>query len=791
MARFISLSLFWLLASALLAAPTFAAAPGAKIIAPDVPDGAAARGAWDKKASRHRVETRLYADSQSVAPGAKVRLGVLFLIDPEWHTYWRNSGEAGLPTQLTTKVAGVEGATISEMTWPAPYLFTQSSGVITTYGYANHVLHTVTVELPEVLPEGMERVEFEVRADYLTCKVECIPGDQTMTLSLPVGGVEGEVPEPVRALFDEHDVLAPVAATEVGVKVDVEVSREPIRPSDSVDALVTVWTCPEPRAIADCPRLEPDVDDMLSRALIPDLAPSLTWMVAQAEVMEDGRGLVFGLRGEAGVGKEPAATRLAGVVRLKRTSPDPRPLAVFFEEPLSSAGRDAASTVRALRDIKQVASRGAESSRPALGASAPAPEQDEEMNLLYALLLAFIGGITLNVMPCVFPVLTIKIAGIAQIAHKDRRAMIAHGLAYAAGILGAMSSMALVVIGLRFAGVQAGWGFQFQNPLFLLGLCAVLVLFAVNLFGVFDINLPGALQVGAGTEDGEGLRQSFAEGLLCVVLATPCSAPFMGTAVGFALASDAPTILAVFVSLGAGLALPFVVLCALPAWTALLPKPGPWLEKLKHLLGFSLLLTSCWLLWLIGAGYGADGMAATLVLLVTLALGAWVYGGVQYSIGGKKIAGAIIASAMIAGAGVFAVRQLEEPVVKGASESTGGVISWEEFDEQAIQDHLAKGSVVFVDFTADWCITCKVNERTVLIDEQVLEAIEARGVVMMKADWTRRDERIRAILAEYGKGGVPMYLVYSPERPERADLLPELLTPALVIEAFERASSSK
>jgi thiol:disulfide interchange protein DsbD len=371
--------------------------------------------------------------------------------------------------------------------------------------------------------------------------------------------------------------------------------------------------------------------------------------------------------------------------------------------------------------------------------------------------------------------------------HKSRRTILSHGAAYTGGIVGSMLALGLVVVGLRTAGKQVGWGFQFQEPLFIVALCAVLVLFALNLFGVFEVSV-AATDLADKAEQSHGLRRSFMEGILAVVLATPCSAPFLGTAVGFALASSAATILTVFAVLGLGLAAPFVVLTLSPGWAKVLPKPGNWMNVLKQLLGFALLGTVIWLFWVLGNVVGANGLVQLLIFLSVLSLGAWFFGQVQYKYEGIMKAGvAALALAVVAGTGVY-VLDFEASRAAMASEqprkAAEGEIDWQPWTEEAVQAELAKGRVVLVDFTADWCITCKVNERTILSSDEVKKAVADNNVAMFKADWTEPDERIRAKLSEFGKGGVPMYLVYHPDRAQNPKVLPEVLTKDIVISSL-------
>jgi thiol:disulfide interchange protein DsbD len=408
------------------------------------------------------------------------------------------------------------------------------------------------------------------------------------------------------------------------------------------------------------------------------------------------------------------------------------------------------------------------------------------------MLLAMLGGLLLNLMPCVFPVLSLKLASLARMSGDSPKKMLQHGLCYTAGIATTMALLTTIVLGLRAAGEQVGWGFQFQNPWFIVFLACVVTVFAANLLGAFELSTP-QLHDATNKLPDHPLWHSFAEGLLCVLLATPCSAPFMGTAVGFALSADALTILLIFQALGLGLASPFLILTAAPAWRRLLPKPGPWFDTLRQALAFSMLATACWLLWIFGQTQGVDGMTRLLITLVILAAASWLWGLSQLATPKKKIA--LISTALIISSTslLFILDVQREPSaqdIAATTTHTSGGITWQPFSPEAVQTALDAGHPVFLDFTADWCITCKVNERGPLSSQAVIDAFAQANVVTLKADWTRRDEQIRAILASFGRGGVPMYLMYSPKRPEQPQLLPELLTPSILLQATRDATSS-
>ncbi len=415
------------------------------------------------------------------------------------------------------------------------------------------------------------------------------------------------------------------------------------------------------------------------------------------------------------------------------------------------------------------------------------------MGFAEAIVLAFIGGILLNLMPCVLPVLAVKVTALASMGDHSRGQRLRHGLGYAAGIIASMLALAAGVIGLKLAGETVGWGFQFQQPLFVVALAAVMVLFALNLFSVFEIGVPkSAARLGAPPQTGD--RRSFFEGILAVVLATPCTAPFMGTAIGFAMASHPMVIISVFVALGAGLAAPFVAVALVPAFYKVIPKPGPWMGVMKRVLGFALLLTAVWLIWLFGRLMGPDAVTGLLVFLVGLSFAAWIYGEVQYRPWDKTKAVAIgfaIAGVSVAGWLGIADLEMEPPSGTEVAAAVDGEeladdeIAWSDWTPTIVDDTLAEGRPVFVNFTADWCINCKANEREVIATPPVIAAAREADIEMVMADLTHTEDELVQELEKYGRAGVPLYLLFSPDDPDEPEILPQVLTRDRMVDSFE------
>ena len=406
------------------------------------------------------------------------------------------------------------------------------------------------------------------------------------------------------------------------------------------------------------------------------------------------------------------------------------------------------------------------------------------------LLFGFIGGFILNLMPCVLPVISLKIFGFMRQAGDSRANIFKHGLAFTAGIFLWFLGLAAVIIALKSAGSEVTWAFQFQNPWFNFVIGAVVFLFALNLFGVFEIVLPGrAVQGIAEAGSHGGLTGSFAQGILATLLATPCTAPFLGTALGFAFSQTPAVIVAMFASIAAGMAFPYLLLTAQPGWMKFLPKPGGWMERLKQFMGFPLLATLLWLLYVIGQQRGTEAVVWASAAYLCLALAAWLYGaflGPLSSARTKTLATLGIALSLFLGLGYFTGNLFARATANAPEKSTSvpaDGMPWVPYSEAELQRLLADGKPVFVDFTADWCITCKFNMRTAIDTKAVRAAFEKLGIVPMLADWTNSNPEITKKLAQFDRVGVPFYLFYPAGRPNDPVILPELLTEQILLRA--------
>jgi DsbC/DsbD-like thiol-disulfide interchange protein/cytochrome c biogenesis protein CcdA len=667
------------------------------------------------------VEATLLSEVETLAPGQDFRVGVRLALAPGWHVYWRNPGEAGLASEVTFQASGVS---FGPLQWPAPSVLRSPDGSIVTYGYSEEVVLFSAVHPAESL-RG-QTLPLSALADVLVCAAECIPAKLALERELGVGPVAARDGAEV-ALLDAASARVPLSLEAAGLRLSLA-SALVLRAGEAFRGELRVASA-EGQSL---PLAEGDT-------FIPDSLPSVTSLAVEALSGTPGR-LV--LRGKLVPEAKAGPLVLSGVLRL--------------------AGRE--------RAVDVVVPLG---SVVAVPAQAPAVAA---LGLGWVLCLAFFGGLLLNLMPCVFPVLALKAYGFVRTVHAGGGRAAGHALAYTVGIVATLLLLAAGVVALRAAGYAVGWGFQFQQPLFVALLTALLLAFALNLFGVYRVGVDaGGLTTAV--DASHGAWRSAGEGVLAVVLATPCTAPLLGTAVGFAFAAQAWVVAAVFATVGLGLALPFCLLVLLPGLSQRLPRPGAWMESARQLLGFALLGTAVWLASVVGGLAGVDGLVRLLAFLLAVGGAAWVVGSFQ---DGRRRALAFGA------AGVLVVLTGVATLRFAPAEPRASGNAWA---PEVVAAELRAGRPVFVDFTADWCLTCKYNERTVLSQPSVQEALASTGTHLLVADWTRPDARISAELAARRRAGVPLYLVFSPHRPESPELLPELLTTSRVVEALHSAAS--
>lgn len=678
------------------------------------------------------LQASLVTVESSVVPGATVTAAVHFALEPEWHLYWKNPGDSGEPPSFDWRLP--EGFTPGEVAWPAPHPI--PVGPLMNYGYEGELLLPVVIDVPETLPGQMAEgtdVDIVVVAEWLVCREDCIPGEAELTLTLPVRSE----PTPLRtahaALFEQVEKEQPKPAR--GRAVD---DGDSLLLDVSVDA----------SGLGDEPRA----------TFFPDEALVLDHAAEQsAEYHPEG----LSLR----VRKDPTRDKpldvVAGLVVLE--GDDAR--RVFELDTPVIRGGDANATRAAMPTT---------------------PGDPRSVPLALVLLLAFAGGVLLNLMPCVFPVLSLKILGVLEHAD-DPKATRRDGRMYTAGVLISFWVVAGLLLALRAGGERLGWGFQLQSPAFIAALAILMTLVALNLLGTFEVGvgLSRLGAVGATTPGQEPSRRramlsSLVTGALAVVVATPCTAPFMGTAVGFALTRPAGISLLVFTALGLGMASPYLGLGYFPGLVQRLPRPGPWMAVLRQVLAFPMFATAIWLLSVFAEL--TRGAAAFRLLggLLVLALGAWVYGHYQRS-AHRSVATIALAAVLVLGGVVFGTRGIEASQGRDSSRAIAADDLWEPWSAARVAELRAEGRPVLVNFTAAWCISCKANEIVVFQADEVRDAIEKNNVAALKADWTRRDEAIAKELQAHGRAGVPLYLYYPANHEGEPSTLPSVLTPRVVL----------
>jgi len=686
------------------------------------------------------VEAELVSERTAFVPGQTTTVALRLKMADGWHTYWQNPGDSGLPTTLAWKLP--PGMAAGPIRWPAPEAL--PAGPLVNYGYEREVLLLTDIKVPRDAPIG-ETLALGAKAEWLVCKETCIPEDVQLDLVLPVAERADPYPQWSKAIAATRDALptaAPgwlAAARGDGQKVVV--------------TLTAPAGAPTPTGVHFFPfdegRIEPSAKQTFAREANGTFV--LTLPVANQLA--------------------PGFTRVAGVLVAANgfASGADVPKAIAIEASLT--GAVVAGPKPALAQV------------PALNVPPPVPA-GEGLSLLAALVFAFLGGIVLNLMPCVFPVLSIKALALAAPGHGNKQKLRLEGLAFSAGVIATFVLLAGMLLAFRAAGEQFGWGFQLQSPGVVTSLAVLFFVLALNLSGAFEFAslVPSSA---AGWTAHNPVVNAALSGVLAVVIASPCTAPFMGAALGFALSQPAALTLLVFVALGIGMALPFLLLSWFPGWRRMLPKPGAWMVHLKQFLAFPLYATVAWLVWVLGAQVDNDAVVRLLVTLVAVAFVLWAWR--TYRVGASR------AYSVVAAVGLAATAYVAWPLFAGTPEhdaqtsasaraTAGAGDQWQAWSPARVSELTSAGKAVFVDFTAAWCVTCQVNKRLVLNDAGVRDAFADRGVELVRADWTRRDPVIGQALGALGRQGVPVYVLYRPGKEPL--LLPEVLQKQTVLDAL-------
>jgi thiol:disulfide interchange protein len=655
------------------------------------------------------VKASLVAADASIKPGQPLTVALRLVHDAHWHTYWLNPG-TGLATSLKWNLPA--GWTAGEIQWPAPLALKDKAGNTIGNGYEGELFLPVTLTPPANVTAGSS-VELKASADWLMCAEICVPGSADVSLTLPVST---GTPNP-DATYGEKIRTTVAGLPRADAAWKVTASRDAKN--------ITLTITPNANSTAAPANLHVFSDDGLVAFDLPQT------------VKPNGQG---------------GFTLVAPI-----SSDGPKDAKTFLGVLTTSTSWVPGATLRGLRvDTTFVAA---------------APPSTPIAQLLGTLVLAFLGGLVLNLMPCVFPVLGIKILGFVNQSGQDKKKVVLHGLVFALGVLLSFWSLAAVLAILRAGGQELGWGFQLQEPGFVFILAAVMLVFAMNMSGVFEFGL-SATAVGADLQMKSGFAGSFFTGVLATAVATPCSAPFLAPALGAALAVPTGESFVIFTAIAVGLSAPYLLLSLFPQAVKILPRPGAWMETFKQFMAFPLYGTVGALVWVLAGQLGDDSLMAILGL-VTIALGIWVYG--------RWTAPGASAGRVRFGYGGLLVLLLVGAWLGWPAQSK---VVWEPWSPEAVTKLRAEKRTIYVDFTARWCATCQTNKKLVFGSADVLKVFADKKIATLRADWTNKDPRITAELAAYNRSAVPFNVIWLPGK-DAPVILPELLTPGSVLDVVK------
>jgi thiol:disulfide interchange protein DsbD len=719
----------------------------------------------------HHTQAKLILSADTVKPGDTIWAGVDLKMDPAWHTYWKNPGAAGLATKIEWQLP--PGVTAGEIQWPLPEKFPPVE--VTTYGYEKEVMLLVPLTLASNL--SASPLYLKANVSWLECKDVCVPASQNVEAKMNVGS---------------ETKTSADAATIGSWKSKVPMPLPPGRSGWDPAAWWEKSTNGDIRPILiDCHLLTSTQPRIVDSADFYPYESDQFEVQAASEMLKVANDKFQGFNGftlrkfvKKYSGDWPK--EISGIVTMEI-----RGIGHEDFEVIKMPVGDKSPIEKQKEFYAQSSLEQNTGSQPIQRSEMPTlPSQPLWQMLLYA----FIGGLILNIMPCVLPVIALKILGFVSEARSEPRRVRNLGLIYALGVLVSFLALAAVVIGVKAAGHHAGWGMQFGSPVFVVCLTTLVSLVALNLFGVFEVTFGGrALNAAGELASKHGAPGAFFNGLLATALATPCTAPFLSGALGFAFAQSASIIVLVFLFVGLGLAAPYVLLSCNPAWLKFLPKPGAWMEMFKIAMGFPMLLTTVWLFNIASSSYGKNVMWLG-VFLVIVAFAAWIFGAFVQRGRNHKTAAAIVALILLIGGYAFALeKELDwrSPVLEtatGSIQNPAGGIDWQPWSPEAVAQARAAGKPVLVDFTAHWCLTCQVNKKLAIETSSIRAKLKEMNAVALTGDYTRFPDAITAELNRYNHAGVPLVLVY-PKTPDApAIVLPQILTPGIVLNALNRAA---
>lgn len=681
------------------------------------------------------AEVELISEQQTIQPGESFWIGIRMDMRDGWYVYYRNPGDSGMP--MMVEWLHEDDFQIGEIQWPYP-LWLDVAGGLTSYGYYDNMLYLMEATAPSDLSPGDEYTLI-AEADWLICEDICVPEYADLTLTLTVTDEDITYNEEWFPIFAETRQKLPVTL-------------------DFWDATASFENNTATLTLTN------EVFD------IPDYS-EIKYFANEEGQIENGAEQPFTLNGNT------------ITIELQKSTYKTNDIDRLWGIIYNPYGWDEAGSIKAMTiDVAiQDDTLASDVSTMPLFSTA----------FLWILIFAFTGGLILNLMPCVFPILSIKVMNFMQMAGHKPRMVKLHGLVFGLGVLVSFLFLAGLLLGLRAGGEELGWGFQLQTPAFIAFMTFLMFGLGLSLMGVFEIG-NSLINVAGKADTGTGLRGSFFSGILATVLATPCTAPFMGTALGVAITLPAATSLIIFATLGIGMATPYVLLSSFPSLMKYMPQPGGWMETFKQALAFPLFATAIWLIWVFGQQTGVDGLTRLLIGLLLLSIGIWIlnrWSAMNISKTKRIISRAFVTAFVVFGF-LFASGANPENVQNESGVSISYGIEWQDFSIDLVEEHREAGKNVFIDFTADWCITCKANERVAFSSNRVKEKFEALNFEMVKADWTNRNPEITRTLESFGRNGVPFYVIYSSNLNDPL-ILPELLTPGIVINALEQVSEGE
>lgn len=663
-----------------------------------------------------KVVASLVSSNDSAAPGETIELALRTILDVGWHTYWRNPGDSGEPVQLDWQLP--EGWEAGDITWPLP--MTLPTGPIINYGFEGAPLFPVSVTVPETAEPGSVQT-LTLDFYYLVCADICIPENGSATINMPIGESTKD---------PRWDILIQDA-------IDTAPKPAPISAAimqDGDEAILTLDNLPE--------------GDFSNSYFFPfDQG-----IVAHSEPQN------------VTIGSDGVQIRVVADYAWENGLPDQITGVLSYQQNGLRTGSEIGVDVGETLDIGLIDEPG-ETRTFSAGS----------FTLIGAIFGALLGGLILNLMPCVFPVISMKALSIAKTAHGERAVIRREAWAYTAGVIATFLVLTLLLIALKAAGSEIGWGFQLQSPLVVGGLALLIFTVGLNLLGVFEFGTTFQ-NTGSGLTTKGGVRGSFFTGLLAVIVATPCTAPFMAGAIGYAVAQPVIVTVAIFMALAVGFALPFLLIAYVPRLLKVLPKPGPWMVRFKELLAFPMFAAAIWLVWVISLQAGPTGLLKVLSAMLLVALAVWAFKSNRSSV--KAFAALMVVLA------IFATGSIRPDAPSAVD------LTQEAWSPERVGELRAEGRPVFVDFTAAWCVTCKVNETVVLESDKTKQLFVDTNTAFLVADWTNKNDEIARELERYGRAGVPLYLVFpSGDNSVSAEVLPQVLTYDVVKDAIERAKN--